>query len=150
MANSPGAERVLLSAPEKWTVLRSLHEGYGVPLEVLKPLGVCTDENFAKKTAGWHFGSSARTMLTRMSGAVDKQLTAFQLTSGDSCDEKHARALSVMAKTLETIASVERRLGEDEIKKGARKSDADRATEDQRLGAAALEAEMAELVEALS
>ena len=149
MAFAPSGKRVL-SAAEKWPALRIMHEEYGVPLDVLKPLAICEDRHFETATAGWRFGASSRTMLTRMSAVAERQLAHFQNSAEAQCDEKSARALAVMAKTLETIANIEERLGMEQNRKGNAHGDDTREDDERDAIAADLEAQLAELVEAHS
>lgn len=111
MAFAPTGARYL-SAPEKWAALRRMHEGFGVPLDVLEPLAACSPEHFRSRVAleRWQNGSTSSTLLTRLSAAAEEQLGHFADLGENACEEKRARALSVMAKTLDTITTIEERL----------------------------------------
>jgi len=138
------------NAPEKWSALRCLHEQFGVPLEVLAPLTGCSWKHFINKVRqeGWKSGVTAQTMLVRLSEAIDRQLLHFQAVEADAFDEKQARALTAMAKTLETITAIEKRLADDS--RGNERNKQTGGADAERQGAGALEAELSALVEAMS
>ncbi|MEE9314641.1 MAG: hypothetical protein V3V02_08320 [Rhizobiaceae bacterium] len=97
------------SASRKRAALRVLHEQWNVPLEALLEIGRYTETSLRGIAAreGWALGHSTASMQARLIEAFEKQMLRFSKDDGENtCGEQKARALSIMAKTLESIAVV--------------------------------------------
>ena len=99
-----------LVATRKWEILRVLHENYKVPLPLLTEIGQ-VEIKTAIRIAGeqnWRLGICAAMLQARLASAFEDQLKRLDAQEcDDAATEKQARALQVMAKTLESIAALE-------------------------------------------
>lgn len=98
-----------VSASRKLLAVRQLHEHWNVPLDILgnaTGLKVKRLEDRAAREC-WQTSHSAGSLLTKLISVFHQQLEQFSLgASNEGCEEKRARALSILAKTLESVATV--------------------------------------------
>jgi len=107
---------------ERRALLRELFEQFGVPLDKLAKagrMGVAGLTALAE-AEDWAHSGSVQELLQRTILECRHHVLALRDADGDEGrQEKQARALSVLAKTLETLVQVERRLQNDETSNGA-------------------------------
>lgn len=101
------------SASRKLLAVRQLHENWNAPLHLLCEAATlkldCLQARAAKEK--WLSSHTAASMLTKLLDVFDQQMNRLaQQIDDEVCAEKRARALSVLAKTLESIAAVGARL----------------------------------------
>ena len=96
----------------RWAALRELHEDWGTPLELLQRATKPQSNDIEKRALveGWNVHQSTRGLYTQLIETFENQLTKFRGARSEGDDEKGARALSIMAKTLETIVTTEAKL----------------------------------------
>ena len=99
-----------LQSAERRTALRVLYEHFGVPFPYLEALTGYARSTLdgLKRAEGWQRGISVDALSAQLAAAFERQLQRLQDADFDeSLEEKRVRALSAMAKTLETIAQVD-------------------------------------------
>ena len=101
------------SLPERYALLRELFEQFGVPIAKLARVSKLSVDRIRRtaELARWSPAGSARALLDRAGRECAVHLEQLQSDDIDeSKQEKRARALSVLAKTVETLVQVEERL----------------------------------------
>ena len=102
-----------LQSMERRVALRVLHEKFAVPFDYLETLtGYARSTLDALKAEeGWKTGISVDALAVQLAEAFEAQLARLETTDFDpALEEKRVRALSAMAKTLETITQMETKL----------------------------------------
>lgn len=107
-----------VDASRRWMAARVLHEDWQVPLAQLNAvLGYRPGAAERRcKAENWKSGGSIARLRARLIDVFDHQLAQFEPT-GETLDlEKECRALSVLAKTLESLVAsdVQNRKGANE------------------------------------
>lgn len=105
-----------MSAARKWSVARELHEKWNVPHELLdrvlgRAAGACQRK---AGEDGWAASgpASAAPLHRQLVVLFEGQLSGFDADEQSRDVEKRARALQMLAKTLESIAAVGAKLAE--------------------------------------
>ena len=111
------------NAEEKWALMRVLYEHHAVSLDMISKIAGA-GPGFVERTAiaqHWRPGANGSVGHARLAKALDEQLCRLQSGAADEmAEEKRARTMSIMAKTLESLTAMETRLinsGEQKDKK---------------------------------
>ena len=95
-------------ATRKWEAVRILYEDWQVPVELLHQainVSCRSIDNRALKD-GWHRSNSLKHIGIHLIELVNNQLTNLNDRQSSLDEEKQARAVSVIAKTLDSIATL--------------------------------------------
>ena len=140
-------------AQRRWAALRALHEDWGVPLPLLEKVterGEATVTSRAKRD-GWVEGNTLSGLHARLVRVIVAQMDRFETSDENIDEEKRARALSVIAKTLETVMATSEKLetnsGEFSMQNSGRPDEF--SPELDAAGREAIHSELARLVEGL-
>lgn len=99
-------------AQRKWAALRMLHEDWGAPLQLLEEVMERGDGTVTNRAAreGWMEGSTILGLHARLVRVIVSQIDRFAAAPENGDEEKRARALSMMAKTLELVAATTQKI----------------------------------------
>ena len=101
------------SAVRKRAVLRRLHEQWNVPLSILAELGILKPETLQllANKQGWKQAHSTASIQSKLIEVLEQHLVRYScFDEEEGGEEKRARALSVLAKAMESLAAVDVRL----------------------------------------
>ncbi|MEM7303633.1 MAG: hypothetical protein AAF468_21340 [Pseudomonadota bacterium] len=106
----------MVRAEERWQARKALYELFGADPKLIAICSNCSEATINNKAAREYWkqpdgNSAARIALRQLHAQYSSQIQALT-QSGDETvfDEKHARSLSVLAKTLETILTLDGKL----------------------------------------
>ncbi len=148
------------SAVRKRAVLRRLHEQWNVPLSVLAEMEILKSETLLilANKQGWKRAHSTASIQAKLIEVLEQHLVRYSCSDDEEGgEEKRARALSVLAKALESLATVDVRLNSvlQLNKSGKTKTDRKDTPDEQSFQfdperTAHLDQQLAELVQNLS